>query len=139
MTAASRSIVDALEAPTEDLKSEGLLRDQPIGGRPNKALGYDEGELPGFALPPPALTDLRILHGSCRRPAFTYPDDDEGREELRRPRLGRRHDPRVAARHRDGHRARPERPAAPAVPHGRPDLRRRRLVRDAADAQPAEH
>ena len=71
-------IVDALQAPTEDLRSEKLLRDQPIGGRPNKALGYVEGELPGFALPPPSLADLRILHGSCRRAAFTYPDDDKG-------------------------------------------------------------
>jgi hypothetical protein len=71
-------IVDALDDPTEDLKSEGLLRNQPIGGRPNKALGYVEGELPGFALPPPTLTDLRILHGSCRRPAYTYPDDEKG-------------------------------------------------------------
>jgi hypothetical protein len=71
-------IVDALDDLTEDLRSEGLLRNAPIGGRPNKALGYDEGELPGFALPPPALTDLRILHGSCRRPAFTYPDDHNG-------------------------------------------------------------
>jgi hypothetical protein len=31
-----------------------------------KALGYVPGELPGFALPPPELTDLRILQGSCR-------------------------------------------------------------------------
>ena len=54
--------------PAADLRSEGLLRDEPINGRPNKALGYVEGELPGFALPPPTLTDLRILHGSCRRP-----------------------------------------------------------------------
>ena len=71
-------IVDALDELEADLRSEGLLRNAPIGGRPNRALGYDEGELPGFALPPPALTDLRILHGSCRRPAFTYPDDDKG-------------------------------------------------------------
>jgi hypothetical protein len=71
-------IVDALEDPTADLKSLGFLRDDPIGGRPNKALGYTAGELPGFALPPPTLTDLRILHGSCRRPAFTYADDNKG-------------------------------------------------------------
>jgi hypothetical protein len=71
-------IVDALEDPTADLRSLGLLRDQPVDGRPNKALGYAAGELPGFALPPPALTDLRILHGSCRRPAYRYPDDDQG-------------------------------------------------------------
>ena len=71
-------VVDAVEDPTADLKSVGLLRDEPVGGRPNKALGYTPGELPGFALPPAALSDLRILHGSCRRPAYTYPDDDKG-------------------------------------------------------------
>jgi hypothetical protein len=75
-------IVDALEDPAEDLRSEKLLGDQPIDGRPNKALGYEEGELPGFALPPPALTDLRILHGSCRRPAFIYPDDEKGEKSF---------------------------------------------------------
>jgi hypothetical protein len=64
--------------PTADLRSEKLLGNDPIDGRPHKALGYDEGELPGFALPPPALTDLRILHGSCRRPGFSYPDDFAG-------------------------------------------------------------
>ncbi len=68
--------------PAKDLKSEGLLRDEPIGGRPNKALGYVEGELPGFALPPPGLADLRLLHGSCRRPAYTYPDDDKGEKSF---------------------------------------------------------
>jgi hypothetical protein len=64
--------------PTADLRSEQLLRDQPIDGKPHKALGYEEGELPGFALPPPALTDLRILHCSCRRPGFVYPVDEDG-------------------------------------------------------------
>jgi hypothetical protein len=62
--------------PNDDLKKRGLLLNDPVEGKPHKALGYDEGELPGFALPPPALTDLRILHGSCRRPAFTYVEDD---------------------------------------------------------------
>ena len=72
-------IVDALEDPDRGPQVRGAAcANAPIKGRPNKALGYDEGELPGFALPPPTLTDLRILHGSCRRPAFTYPDDDKG-------------------------------------------------------------
>jgi hypothetical protein len=62
--------------PNDDLKKRGLLLNEPVEGKPNKALGYDEGELPGFALPPPALTDLRILHGSCRRPGFAYQEDD---------------------------------------------------------------
>jgi hypothetical protein len=39
----------------------------------------------GFALPPPALTDLRILHGSCRRPGFIYPDDTEGTKSFDGP------------------------------------------------------
>ena len=55
-----------------DLKSLGLLSDQPLDGRPNLPLGYDVGELPGFALPPASLTDLRLLHGSCRRPGKVY-------------------------------------------------------------------
>ncbi len=55
-------------AVTADLRSEKLLRKGPLDGRPHLPLGYDEGELPGFSLPPPSLTDLRILHGSCRRP-----------------------------------------------------------------------
>ena len=59
--------------PTADLKSEKLLSDQTIAGVfLHKALGYDEGELPGFALPPDQLTDLRLLHGSCRRPGHVY-------------------------------------------------------------------
>ncbi len=58
--------------PTADLKTEGLLSDQPINNRPNLPLGYEVGVLPGFALPPPQLTDLRILHGSCRRPGHVY-------------------------------------------------------------------
>ena len=62
--------------PNDDLKKRGLLLNEPVEGKPHLALGYDEGELPGFALPPPALTDLRILHGSCRRPGFTYVEDD---------------------------------------------------------------
>jgi hypothetical protein len=31
-------------------------------------LGYREGALPSFPLPPAALSDLRLLHGSCRKP-----------------------------------------------------------------------
>src|SRR6187551_29977 len=49
--------------PNDDLKKRGLLLNQPVEGKPHLALGYDEGELPGFALPPPTLTDLRLLHG----------------------------------------------------------------------------
>lgn len=63
-------------SPDADLRSLGLLANRPVAGRPHLALGYVEGELPGFALPPAALTDLRMLHGSCRRPAFVNVDDD---------------------------------------------------------------
>lgn len=53
-------------AKTEDLKSLGLLKTGTLDGKPNLAMGYSTGFLPSFALPPAELTDLRILHGSCR-------------------------------------------------------------------------
>ena len=58
--------------PSADLKSERLLEDGTLAGHAHLALGYEPGELPGFALRPAQLTDLRILHGSCRRPGFVY-------------------------------------------------------------------
>jgi hypothetical protein len=89
----------------------------------------------GFALPPPALTDLRILHGSCRRPGFIYPDDTEGTKSFDGPAWvddlileWRRRDADVVS-------ARPERAAAPALLHRRPDLRGRRRDAAPADAQ----
>lgn len=51
---------------TQDFKSLGLLKTGEIEGKPNLALGYATGFLPSFALPPLELTDLRLLHGSCR-------------------------------------------------------------------------
>ena len=59
---------------THDLKSLGLLKTGEIEGKPNLALGYGNGFLPSFALPPTELTDLRILHGSCRRINRNVPD-----------------------------------------------------------------
>ncbi|WP_413935684.1 hypothetical protein [Nitrospira sp. BLG_1] len=50
-----------------DLKSLGLLSNGEINGHSNLAMGYEPGFLPTFMLPPAELTDLRILHGSCRR------------------------------------------------------------------------
>ena len=53
-----------------DLKSLGLLQDRADNGTNVKgqlSLGYAPNRLPGFSLPPAALTDLRIAHGSCRR------------------------------------------------------------------------
>ena len=66
------SFFASLVVPTADLVSEGLTNSQPIKGRPNLPIGYGLGELPGFALPPAQLTDLRLLHGSCRRPGHKY-------------------------------------------------------------------
>ena len=39
-----------------------------------EALGFEENFLPSFALPPADLTDLRIVYGSCRRPANSHLD-----------------------------------------------------------------
>jgi hypothetical protein len=54
---------DALDSGpvTQDLNSLGLLSG-PLG------LGYAENALPSFALPPTELGDLKIAHGSCRKP-----------------------------------------------------------------------
>jgi len=66
---------------THTLGSLGLLKSTPTanGGpagleRPHLALGYVEGFLPSFALPPDRLEDLRIVYGSCRRPVNEHPD-----------------------------------------------------------------
>src|SRR5262245_12744697 len=52
---------------SHDLKSEQLLKDGQISGHPHLAMGYEPGFLPTFQLPPVELTDLRIVHASCRR------------------------------------------------------------------------
>jgi hypothetical protein len=70
---------------THDLKSLGLLRDnvfdaegKPVAsglaGHLHLALGYGEGDLPSFATAPPELTELRLVHYSCRRPHERGPD-----------------------------------------------------------------
>ena len=68
----------------ETLKSLGLLADQTdegSGALLHLALGYEPDLLPSFSLPPAELKDLRIVHGSCRRPnnplsdALTFVDD----------------------------------------------------------------
>jgi hypothetical protein len=71
----------------EDLKSLALLRDhRPVEPAPGSgvdpgpftppllALGYEAGLLPTFVMPPAELTELRIAHGSCRRPHARVPD-----------------------------------------------------------------
>lgn len=49
---------------TQTLQSLGLLKDEP--GK-HLALGYETNVLPSFATCPPALNQLKIVHGSCRR------------------------------------------------------------------------
>lgn len=49
----------------------GLAADAWISTEP---LGYAAGLLPSFALPPASLTDLRVVYGSCRRPANAHFD-----------------------------------------------------------------
>jgi hypothetical protein len=68
-------------AATHTLASLGLLKSAPTanGGapgleRPHLALGYIDDFLPSFSLPPATLDDLRIVYGSCRRPANEHPD-----------------------------------------------------------------
>lgn len=45
----------------DDNRGESLLSG-PYG------LGYEQGHLPGFVLPPQDLTQLTLFHGSCRKP-----------------------------------------------------------------------
>ena len=52
----------------------GVELDDELLTRPHLALGYANGMLPSFVLPPTQLTDLRLLHGSCRRPHADTPD-----------------------------------------------------------------
>ena len=52
---------------THTLQSLGLLSTGTFEGRRVEALGFEENALPGFALPPAEITDLRVIFGSCRR------------------------------------------------------------------------
>jgi hypothetical protein len=52
---------------THTLQSLGLLSTGTFEGRHVEALGFEENALPGFALPPAEITDLRVIFGSCRR------------------------------------------------------------------------
>jgi hypothetical protein len=59
---------------TETLKTLNLLTTGQVLGKSVEALGYEENFLPSFALPPAEITDLRVVFGSCRRPANTHLD-----------------------------------------------------------------
>ncbi|HKS58236.1 MAG TPA: hypothetical protein VJS12_23270 [Steroidobacteraceae bacterium] len=52
---------------THTLQSLGMLSTGTFEGRHVEALGFEENALPGFALPPAEITDLRVIFGSCRR------------------------------------------------------------------------
>ena len=64
-----------------DLNSLELLKDREekeengvLIQKGHEALGYDQGSLPSFVMPPSELTDLCLIHGSCRRPQVPTPD-----------------------------------------------------------------
>src|SRR6185436_20141355 len=47
-----------------------LLEDGTLAnGQPHKALGFKTNIMPGFRTPPAEVADLRLLHGSCRKPS----------------------------------------------------------------------
>jgi hypothetical protein len=64
----------------QNFKSLGLLANDPPNADPDGAntkrlaLGYEVDLLPCVTLPPNALTDLRLIHGSCRDLATSFPD-----------------------------------------------------------------
>jgi hypothetical protein len=64
-------------APGDDLPAVRRLEDLGLlsGSHP---LGYREGSLPSFSLPPNDLNDLRIVHSSCRKPHGESLDALEG-------------------------------------------------------------
>lgn len=59
---------------THTLKSLGLLTTGMVMNKRVEALGFEENFLPGFALPPAEITDLRVIFGSCRRPGNEHLD-----------------------------------------------------------------
>ena len=53
---------------SQDLSTENYLVDEgPVLEPTRLALGYFPGQLPTFALPPDAIENLHIVHGSCRK------------------------------------------------------------------------
>jgi hypothetical protein len=60
-------IKTATATAAHNLQSLGLLTTGTFEGRRVEALGFEENALPGFALPPAEITNLRVIFGSCRR------------------------------------------------------------------------
>ena len=58
----------------QGLKALGLLEGGEMEGRKRLPLGYAEGRLPAFMLPPSDIGRLRLLTGSCRKPHNEEPD-----------------------------------------------------------------
>ena len=73
-TTPSYNLTFEIEGETHDLKSEGLLQTNNFDGHVHEPLGYVDFDLPSFAMAPPEITDLRLLHYSCRRPHERGPD-----------------------------------------------------------------
>jgi hypothetical protein len=67
-------IVPDGESTRHTLASLHMLERGVFDGRAHLPLGYEPGFLPSFAPPPATLDDLRIVFGSCRRPAHPDPD-----------------------------------------------------------------
>lgn len=50
------------------LLSPGVLTQNPAEATALQRLAYGDAELPSFVLPPQTLDEVRIFHGSCRKP-----------------------------------------------------------------------
>ncbi len=57
------------DTPTDkgDLRTQNMLEDGTVDGKPQKALGYAKNTLPGFILPSEEPENLFIAHASCRK------------------------------------------------------------------------
>lgn len=71
----SYNLVFTGPAGNADLSSLDYLVDQGQAAAPTRlALGYLPAQLPSFAFPPVALDQLKLVHGSCRKPHGHGPD-----------------------------------------------------------------
>src|SRR5262249_42040738 len=54
---------------TPHLETPGILNTDPPSSSDLQRLTYQGHPLPAFVIPPLDISDLRLFHGSCRRPA----------------------------------------------------------------------